>query len=489
MKKLLSTIQTYPEWFILIGLSLVLRLINLSTESLWFDESFTALVAKQGANFWPAVFGDDHPPLWSVIQWFNVHLLGQSEIVFRLPATLMSIGCVLLIWRIALALKFERKTAFLAGLLTAIVPASIYFGQDGRMYAALAFFLLLVIWAALTDHWFLFFIGATGAVYTQNAGLMYVFAIGSIVLLTRIKTPRRLIKPVLALSGTVLMWLPWSIEFVIMAQRVKESFWMPPINGLNVWWPYLFDTVGARIPDLLQPHVYGVAICISIVGLIVSRQWLKSEQGAIILSGLFGGPLCLASFSLIWQRNIFVYRPILVSGLLLMIFWAYALMHLSIPNRKVARIVVGATLLVAILFHYTYNLREDIPAWLQPVTSQWQPGDVIYYTNGTPAILFQHYLADKPSLIRPYHGDVMSITDEDRTAFGMVSEPFDLLPIQGYKRVWLLTIRNPFTEPDEATELDRILANYKVETIKNFQTSKISWDAIYLIQLPQRLVP
>lgn len=482
MKRLITYFQSHPDALILILLAAFLRLITLGAESLWFDESFTALVAKPGTDFWKAVLGDDHPPLWSMIQWLNARLLGQSEFAFRLPAAILSVGCVLLIWRIALALKFERKTAFIAGLLTAIIPASIYFGQDGRMYAALAFFILLAIWAALTERWIVFFIACTGAIYTQNAGLLYIFAIGLAVLVTR-RSWQETIKPSLALFATGLAWLPWLPTFLIMSERVKVSFWMPPINPLNVWWPVIFDTVGLRQPDMLQIHIYGLVFAVTIIGLFTSRRWLRSRSGFFILIAIFGGPALLAIISAIWQRNILVYRPLLASGLLLMLFWAYALEHLSQQNRRVERIIVYGTLVVAVLSHYTNKLRENLPVWLAPMTSAWQPGDAIYFTNGNNALLFSYYIGNRPYVLRPYHGNIMSITDEAREAFRMTSDNFDDLAAQGYKRAWLLVTHNPFTEPTEAAYIDNILATHSVRVIRNEKTSEISYDAMYLIDL------
>ena len=144
MKSLAICLDKYPL-LILAIVATIPRLATLGMESLWFDESFTWLVVKPGTDFWHAVLGDDHPPLWSMVQWLNVRLFGGSEFAFRLPAMLFSIACVLLIYVIALQVTSHRPTALIAGLFTALLPGSVYFGQDGRMYAAMACFILLMV--------------------------------------------------------------------------------------------------------------------------------------------------------------------------------------------------------------------------------------------------------------------------------------------------------------------------------------------------------
>ena len=87
---------------VLAGLAGALRLVNLGQESLWYDEAFTAWLARLpfGAMM-AAVRGDVHPPLWYVIEWGIVHLFGDSAFALRFPAAILSCVAVVLVWQLA----------------------------------------------------------------------------------------------------------------------------------------------------------------------------------------------------------------------------------------------------------------------------------------------------------------------------------------------------------------------------------------------------
>src|SRR5262249_17597596 len=146
-----------PGWLWLAVVAAALRFVNLGQENLWYDETFTAWLAKLDLNhMFTAIQGDVHPPLWYVIEWANVRLFGSSEFALRLPSAVLGVLAVLLIYRIALACKFEPKTAYLAGFLAAILPSAVYYSQDARMYPLLAVCVLLMVNAAILEGWLVF---------------------------------------------------------------------------------------------------------------------------------------------------------------------------------------------------------------------------------------------------------------------------------------------------------------------------------------------
>src|SRR6185369_16047245 len=122
-----ARLHSIPAWGWLMVLAAGLRLVGLGSESLWYDETFTALLAKLDLpHMLAAVRGDVHPPLWYLIEWLNVRIFGGSEFAMRLPAALFSVLAVWLVWRLAVGLGFMPKTALLAGVLAAVLPASVY---------------------------------------------------------------------------------------------------------------------------------------------------------------------------------------------------------------------------------------------------------------------------------------------------------------------------------------------------------------------------
>lgn len=468
------------------GLSLallagVLRIVSLGSESLWYDETFTAWLTRLDLpQMFQAIRGDVHPPLWYVIEWVTTRLFGQSEIALRLPATILSIISVLLLWRIALALGMDKRTAYIAGLLAAVMPMGIYYGQESRMYALLSCCVLLMLWGALRGNWVVFALAGAGAVYTQNLALVYVGCIGLAVLLGKWGQWREMLKPLLALGFIGLAWSLWLPVFIEQSQQVKSGFWVPPLT-IGAWlFPFPTMIMGVRLPQVLQLHVYAVAIGLTVISLIVCRQWLYRDSGLLVLSVAIGMPLALGLISLLW-RSIYLPRALLPSAMALLLLWAYTLLHLSPPNRRVAWATVIPMLGVALIAHYyPASKRESVPDMVAPVVRGWEPNDVIYYISINTAIQYGHYLQDKPYALFPEATDLnQSLTPETKAAMGLHEQSIDNVY---YRRAWLMAVSNPLTSEDEIAEINRILAKYPSQLIASQGDDYIS-QKIYLVQL------
>lgn len=477
-------VKRLPDWFWLLVIATILRLYNLGYEQLWFDEAFTALVANPHTDFWLAVTGDNHPPLWSVIQAVNYRILGDSEFAFRLPSALMSIASVLLIWRIALALNFQQKTAFIAGLLAATLPAGLYFAQDGRMYAALIFFVLLALDSALRENWLLFFIGCAGAVYTQNVGVLYTFALGSVILLSRLKEPRTLIRPFIALVGVVLVWSPWALFAYKQAAAMKGNHWLPPMNFEQFFVPWPIATMGWRVPESIRLHVYVVAIVLTLLSLYVTRSWLRTRNGMILASVVFVAPVAVAVVSTLYQ-NVYLYRALMPSFIALMVMWAYPLTHISPANRRVAWLVVTPAFLIGIYSHYNAGefAREPMIPYADVMRSNWQAGDIVYHTSPTSLVTIGHYSPDLPHVVWPAPGDFTTVTDQCKLAFKLHEVDISRLKEQGYKRAWFIYVESPLNRWDEIKEYNLIMETYHPQLMRSFRENPVIETRLYLLEL------
>jgi uncharacterized membrane protein len=457
-----NSLRKIPSWLWLVGLASVLRFINLGAESLWYDEAFTAWIARlDWRQFWPALRGDTHPPLWYLIEWANVRILGDSEFALRVPSALFGVLIVLLIWRIAVRLRFQPKTAFLAGVLAAVLPAGLYYSQDARMYPLLTCCVLWAALAALEENWFVFALASVGAVYSHNVGLLYVVAMGIAVAIPRIRMWRTLVRPALAGAGVALSWLPWSTVVFHQAQNVGAGYWVPKLSLGGLFWPFLGMTAGWRIADVFQIHVYTAALGLTVIGLIASRKWLLHRDGLIVLAIAFGMPLLTAGVSLTWQ-SIYLHRAMLPAATMLVLYWAYSLNHLSKPNRRATQAVVLPALLIAVVAHYfPAQYRESQQPITAPIRASWQTGDIVYFLAIDGAVLNGYYLRPLPYAVFPEDTHLyQSLTEETKTAMGLRQVPFDDLRGLGYRRAWLLVIDHPATTSQEISERERIISRY-----------------------------
>lgn len=441
----MRAIGRIPHWAWIAGLAALLRIPTLGREALWYDETFTAWVSQlQGANFWQAIRGDVHPPLWYLIEWLVARLFGTSEFALRLPSALFSIGACLMLWRVALSLGFNRVTAFIAGILCAVLPSSLYYGQEARMYAMLSLFVLIAVQAAIRRKWAWFVAACTGALYSQNLAIFYVAALCAIVLWQERHRPVKALAAALAIGA---IWSPWAFVVLEQIQAIGQGFWLHPITVGGALEPLMTMTMGWRLPERFVLHAYSAAVIATLVGLIASRRWLRSRHGAIILVTALGAPVLAAIVSVAW-RSVYLPRAFLPSALLLMLFWAYALTAMLPFRRKVLAALLVPMLAVGTLSHYLNNPRFNWREWLTPVREQWQEGDVIFHPALSSAITIQYYLQDKPYILRRYATDLnQSLSPETRVAFGF--NEGTLRDAAQHKRVWLLFSTNPMSSRQE----------------------------------------
>ena len=125
-------------------LGAVLRVYDLSGESLWVDEAITSQIAELNSRElfgWIISQNDNNPPLYYILMHFWVSLFGHSEFSLRLPSAIVGTGSVLMIYAVG-KLVFNRTTALLASLILAVSVFHIEYSQEARSYSLMAFLTL-----------------------------------------------------------------------------------------------------------------------------------------------------------------------------------------------------------------------------------------------------------------------------------------------------------------------------------------------------------
>ena len=134
-----------------------LRLYSLGSESLWYDETVSVVLARKSI---PALIahtaGDIHPPgyylllnLWQTIS--QPSLFHGLEFLFAWPSVWFGILVVALLFPLAARLC-DRRVALLTIWLAAVNPFHIWYSQEVRMYTVGAALGLICLWLLLT-YW------------------------------------------------------------------------------------------------------------------------------------------------------------------------------------------------------------------------------------------------------------------------------------------------------------------------------------------------
>lgn len=474
-----------PAWAWLAGLAAVLRFVNLGIESPWYDETFTAAISKLSlANAWVAIQGDVHPPLWYAIEWVNTRLLGWSAAALRFPAALFSIAAVITLYHLVKAIGLKERTAIIAGLLAAILPGLLYYGQEARMYSLLEFLIILAMWAALKNRWALFTLALAGVALSQNLAIIYVGTLGLAVFVYRLREKQSILPVIMAGVIVGFLWGLWLPVELSQMQQMGSGFWIQPLYLGDLATPIAVLSVTLRADRnvfiLLAIGAWGATI----LSVFISRRWLVSARGTLFLAVLIGAPALLAVASVLW-RSVWLYRVMIPSAAIMCICWAFMLSEVSAPNRRAATIALSAIIAVSLAFYYfpTNPNRTDWRSFFGQITTRWQPGDSIYYTSIDAAVLGNYYLPGKPYGLFPQTGDLnQGLTDRTMAAMGLQLKPF---PTCGQaKRVWLLYGINSRSSLAEINTLQSIVSSHAASIAYDFSPedqSSVNIARIYQI--------
>lgn len=442
-------IRRIPVWLWIFALAVFLRMVTLGNENLWYDETFTAWIAKLPLDrVFGAVQGDVHPPTWYLVSWVTVRLLGSSEWALRLPAAIAGIADVLLLYRLCIELKLGQRVAATAALLVALMPAALYYSQEARVYSFLVCMVLFAFICLLRRRWDGFAIACLGILYSHNLGALYVAVLGLIAVATT-----RNAKPVAALVATGLGWLPWVLIVLRQMAAMNSSFWITPVTP-GTFMVFLASILSVRADTQAAVMLILGVFTMSLISLIVARRWLRTPQGLSVIALIVLPPLLGMLVSVVW-RPVFLIRAFLPSTFILMIVFAYALNNVSSPNRRTLRLAFAPVWIVAFMFHYFPAFgRTDWTEFFKPVSAQWQPDDVIYFSSLAPAILTNYYLPDLPYAVAPDAGDLnQSLNPEAKTAFGFPQIAFSDLKA---RRIWLIVGVANGNRPDELLFVEQV---------------------------------
>jgi uncharacterized membrane protein len=210
-------------------LAFALRVHDLGSQSLWYDEAVTAQVVQQGLAELARWTADDiQPPLYYAITAGWVQLAGLSEWALRFPSLFFGLLMVPLAWALGRRL-FGRVAGNIAALLAALHPLWLYYSQEARMYTLLTalgmlagYTLLRVLAAGYSKNgypklrlrwWTAFVLAAIALLYTHYfaAFLLAAFGLYFLLMLLQPSLDRRrlLVEGAAAVALTLLAYLPW----------------------------------------------------------------------------------------------------------------------------------------------------------------------------------------------------------------------------------------------------------------------------------------
>ena len=176
---------------LVVVLAALLRLLNLGTESYWFDEIIMVRLSTAGLETILEELGQGRPALYVLLSQLMAWLFGTSEIAGRMLSAVAGTLAVAALIPVGGRL-FGREVGVLAAFLMALSEFNIYYSQEHRYYALFACLAVVSMWTylRLLDSWTgrdaaLYALSSVALFHAHHFGLAVIAAQNAFLLLER----------------------------------------------------------------------------------------------------------------------------------------------------------------------------------------------------------------------------------------------------------------------------------------------------------------
>ena len=236
----------------IVAVACLLRVYQLGTQEIWFDEAFSFHMATR-RDVLGLLLAENSPPLYYLLLRGWVGLVGQSEAALRIISALAgTLFVAAIIW--AGRELVAPGAGLWSGLMAAVAPIHVYYSQEARAYALLTLALALT-YAALgralrTNAWRWWMFGAAGAalaLYTHYFALLGLLSTAALV--RAAPGPGRWRRYLSAGLGSGLVFAPWAVWSFLLTPRSQVPF---------AWIRGIWEMTPPRVAIPLSLEVFGL---------------------------------------------------------------------------------------------------------------------------------------------------------------------------------------------------------------------------------------
>ena len=433
-------------------LAFALRVHGLEHHNIWGDEAFSIALGKQPLPQVVVPDQETNPPLYHILLHFWLSMAGDSILAVRYMSVIPGMLLVPLTHVIGQRL-FGRPGAALAAILTAFSSFAIYYSQETRMYAWVAAFSTLSVYASLRLQrqssprikWSAVFLASMlAAAFTHYYAFLVMLA-ENLFMIWRKHHQRRWLRRWLGLQVVAGMaFLPWALAHTDFISAKASARWDAlGAGGLDAVWAGTLAAFGAGETVSPPGRWLGIALLVPLaIGL--RRALQRSRRERVLAYWLFvplaGAWLLGPLMPFFFPRYLFVALPayllLLAAGLRasarpLAVFW---LLLALLANGRSLRSYYSDS-------NYAKGGYGDLMAYVQ---EHRRPGDVLLLQNGAQAALYDYYGQTEP---RAYN---MPPWDDAQM------QPLLHSVSAQHERIWLLMYGDPVGY-DPQHELERWL--------------------------------
>jgi hypothetical protein len=287
-----------------------LRLESLGAPSYWLDEilheQLTEDAMRQPLWRWITGFSAEHGPLYYLTQ-LTTHR-SHSEFAGRLPAALLGIAAIALVWLAARAVKdIGWLAAPASAAFIALSPLHVYYSREARAYSLLMFLSAALIAALLHARTVVMpSIVLVAILYTTAAAAPLIGAafVVTVIAAIMVEGPaRRRFATIAAVSAATLACMP-----LLYASRPVEDASWPGFPVVD--WQFIFGIVRAFSITALEIPIAGTAAILMLLAVIAGAvaAMAHGRITGVILIGMTALPLAFSLAALRFLDHFYAVR-------------------------------------------------------------------------------------------------------------------------------------------------------------------------------------
>jgi mannosyltransferase len=225
------------SWLVLVAVIMLgawFRLHGLAVQSLWNDELASVVYTNlPPIDMIRATARDVHPPAYYLILWASRNVLGDSEIMLRMPSAFAGILAIAAMYVLGRRV-YSAREGILGATLLAALWSPIYYSQEARMYSFVLLFTLVTsaLWIGLVKRlssnrmpWRLaaaYILASCILLYLHYYGIFVSGLQGGAFFLLGLRHVRRLRSILLVYLLVVLAYAPWMM-FVLPGWQYQKG--------------------------------------------------------------------------------------------------------------------------------------------------------------------------------------------------------------------------------------------------------------------------
>ncbi len=508
-RKLLDIGEKWPAsdiaWMLaILSLGLLVRLFRIDHQPFWLDEALTSQRIHLGPSGLIAdSFTNRHMPTYFLLLQL-ISQFGSGNALLRMPSALfgaLSVGTVF-----AMAHRISgRGAAIVAGLLMALSPLQVQYGQEARSYTLVTLLITVALWGLLrlahdpqraaldvrrsdADRWGwgAYALGTIGALDVLGDAAPWLIASNLSLFLIwrslRLEPSSELHigfrrNALMSVAAILVCTLPFygAILAAGDSHMLQKFDWIPQLSWQHLWVAassvYLMRMTAVVRFDLLHTAVPLLGALVASLGCVGLLRTCRRLDGRILLLGVIVLPLLILTISLF--KSMLLPRYILWSAA--PFFVLVGIGAAALPRRTLPMMAGVLFLLGAVNLGPVYRV-ETKPRWdmaAATLAANVRPGDTVFTADpNAPTML---------AVLQPKDGMPIEAT-------ALITSQLDqaLARWKQGGRVWAVNGRSALGEREELDAFKTRIAALGTPTVEIPQGKEIT---ILMFPAPEGPIP